>query len=143
MAPGSIFVALTALSYVLHSVMVKYSAGKIDPYTGIFIWSCGAFLVGICTLLYARLNGLSVASLSASGISFLVIAGCAIAVGSLGYLLAFQKGVDFSFATPLVNISVVMGGLVFGLLLFGEAITPMRVAGVALGALSIVLLTRA
>jgi uncharacterized membrane protein len=140
MIPGGFFIVLTAASYILHSVMVKYSAGKIDPYTGIFVWSCSAFLVGLLSLAYGRLHNIS--GISASGVCFLIIAGCAIATGSLGYLLAFQKGLDFSFATPLVNISVVMGGLLFGFLLFGEHITATRVIGVVLGAASIILLTR-
>ena len=140
MIPAGFFVFLTAVSYVLHSVMMKYASGKADPYTGIFVWSCGVFLIGLLSFCYGRFSG--EAQISLVNAPFLIVAGCAITIGSLGYLLAFQRGVEFSFATPLVNISVVAGGILFGLLLFGEHISLMRVFGAFIGAVSIVLLVR-
>ncbi len=138
--PAGAFVVLTAVTYVLHSVFVKYSSGKIDPYMALFYWSCGAFIVGVASLLFGKYTQQSFSTLPGS--AFAMAAGFVISIGSLGYLLAFQRGVDFSFATPLVNISVVIGGLVFGYLLFKDDINVMRLAGAVLGCLSIFLLTR-
>ncbi len=140
MFPAVGFVILTAVLYVLHSVVLKYSSGRVDPYTGIFMWSLGAFLVGLAALFYGRMTAQN--DFSVSGLSLSLGAGAAIATGSLGYFLAYQRHVDFSFATPFVNISVVMGGLIFGLLLFGEVLSVARIVGVVLGAFSIALLVR-
>ncbi|MEZ5814553.1 MAG: EamA family transporter [Alphaproteobacteria bacterium] len=138
--PVSAFVVLTAVTYVTHAVFVKYASGKVDPYSAVFYWSCGAFVVGFISLLFGKYTQSSFSTLPGTG--FALAAGFVIALGSLGYLLAFQRGVDFSFATPLVNISVVIGGLVFGYLLFKEDVNALRLSGVVLGCVSIFLLTR-
>ncbi|MEZ5918692.1 MAG: hypothetical protein R3D66_01810 [Alphaproteobacteria bacterium] len=116
--PAGFFVAVTAVLYVTHAVLVKYASGKIDPFSGIFCWSLGALLAGCAALAWGRGSAFAGAI---SGAGFLWVpaflmaaAGLCIGIGSLAYAMAFNKGVDFSFATPVVNISVVTGGLVFG-----------------------------
>lgn len=139
--PATAFVFFTAITYVIHSIAVKFSSGKIDPYSGIFFWSIGALIIGICSFLYGRFV-VEETNISGAGSLALLIAGALICSGSIGYLLAYQRGVDFSFAAPLVNISVVMGGLIFGYLLFKEDISMPRILGVLLGGISIFLITR-
>lgn len=146
--PGGFFVAVTAVLYVTHAVLVKYASGKIDPFSGIFCWSLGALLAGCAALAWSR-GGAFVAGITGTGAGVawgaalqMAAAGLCIGVGSLAYATAFNKGVDFSFATPVVNISVVTGGLVFGYFLFSENLSLERVAGIMLGAASIILLSR-
>lgn len=134
------FVILTAATYVLHSVSVKLSAGKIDPYTMILFWSLGGLVVGLTAYTYGKLG--NHIQFTSQGVLYSSIAGLSIAIGSLGYILAFTRNVEFSFATPLVNISVVTGGVVFGYLIFSENISPARMLGLALGIASIFLLAR-
>ena len=58
------------------------------------------------------------------------------------YLLAFVKGADFSLVVPIVNIGVMMSGVVFGALIFGEHLNIDRISGIVLGILSILLLSK-
>lgn len=139
--PPSAFVFFAAITYVGHSVSVKFSSGKIDVFSGIFFWSIGAFFVGILSLLYGRFFT-QTTNITFSGGLFLAIAGSLIAIGSMSFLLAYQRNVDYSFAAPVVNISVVTGGLILGFLLFKEDISIARITGVLLGCISIFLLTR-
>lgn len=135
------FVFLAALTYVSHSVTVKFSSGKIDVYSGIFFWSLGALFIGVASFLYGKFFA-GTTNITLSGGALLAAAGALICTGSLSFLLAYERNVEYSFAAPLVNISVVTAGLVFGLLLFKEDISVMRVAGLVLGCISIFLLTR-
>lgn len=139
--PAGFFVFLAAVMYIGHSVSVKFSSGKIDVYSGIFFWSLGAVFVGVSSFIYGKFFA-ETTSISWSGGVLLAVAGALISIGSLSFLLAYERNVDYSFAAPLVNISVVTGGLIFGLLLFKEDISMARVAGVVLGCISIFLLTR-
>lgn len=139
--PAGFFVFLAAATYVSHSVSVKFSSGKIDPYTGILFWSLGTFIIGVCTFAYAKFTA-QATEITLTGASLLTLAGAFIAAGSVSFLMAYERGAQFSFAAPAVNISVVTGGLIFGLLLFKEDISLARLAGIALGAASIFLLTR-
>ncbi|MDH5722179.1 MAG: EamA family transporter [Alphaproteobacteria bacterium] len=140
MIPANYFVFGTAALYVLHSVFVKLASGKIDPYSGIFAWCCGSLLAGIVFFLYGKIN--TETSFSVSCGAFVFFAGIFITTGTLFYLLAFHRNVDFSFATPVVNVSVVMGGLLFGMALFGEPVSMNRIIGVVLGIVSIIFLVR-
>lgn len=136
-----IFVFIAAFTYVLHSFCVKASSGKIDVLSGMFFWALGGLVVGGACLLYGKISSETI-NITPTGAGLLTLAGACIAGGTTSFLLAYKNNVDYSFAAPLVNISVVTAGLVLGWLIFKETISPARIAGVILGIASIILLTR-
>ena len=139
--PATAFVFFTAFMYTVHSVLVKTSSGKIDPYSGIFFWSLGAFVIGSFVFLYGKYFT-NETVITAPGIGFMLGAGAVICAGSIGYLLAYERGIELGFAAPVVNISVVTGGLVLGILLFKEGVSLERILGVLFGGVAIFLITK-
>ena len=139
--PATAFVFFTAFMYTLHSVLVKTSSGRVDPYSGMFFWSLGAFIIGTAAFLYGKYV-VQATDINFSGAAILIVAGAVICAGSIGYLLAYERGVELSFAAPVVNISVVMGGMIVGMLLFKEGVSLERIIGVLLGGTAIYLITK-
>lgn len=134
------FIFLGAVTYVAHSVLIKFASGKIDPYLGMLCYALGTVIIAIPALIGWKFYGTS--EFSMRGIASFLAAGSLLVVGTSAIFLAFDRGVPFSIGTPVVNISVVMGGIIFGYFLFGENISLMRLLGVCFGIVSIILLTR-
>ncbi len=130
----------TAFCFATNALLMKLAGGKIDPLSGVFFWALGALVAGVS--FFAWQKTVSQSFILTQGAVFVFAAGFLMALGTAAYITAFYRGADFSFVTPIVNITVVMTGITLGYAVFGEHFSVYRVLGLCLGVVSIFLLAR-
>jgi len=135
-----LLVLFTSLCFSLNAFCIKLAGGKVDPFWGIFFWASGAFITALLVLASQKFANWQ--NSMPQGLIFNVCSGVLITGGMMSYLWVFQRKVDFSFATPVINIGVVLTSVLLGYFVFHENLSMMRLAGIFCGILAILLISK-
>ncbi len=132
---------LAALFLGLYNFFIKLSAGHIHEIAGAVILQVVAFLVGGAALIWLKLTGASL-EVSSRGILFAVLAGISVGLAEITAFYGFSKGVSASVGIPIMVGGTVLVGVILGLLVLREQLSPLQGLGVLLLLAGIVLVSR-
>ncbi|MFA5360217.1 MAG: hypothetical protein WC349_04655 [Patescibacteria group bacterium] len=134
-----LFLGLTVLAWASYDVCYKFLGNEMNYFLALLIISIGQLLIAIPFLLYAFYSGNFNSSVKGYYISGLM--GVLLAAGTIFFFYTFKYGAPLSVAMPVYGIGSLMIGVLAGVFIFHETISPTILAGLVLGAVSIVLLT--
>lgn len=132
---------LAALFLGLYNFFIKLSAGHIHEIAGAVILQVVAFLVGGAALVWLKLTGAPL-EMSSRGILYAVLAGVAVGLAEITAFYGFSKGISASVGIPIMVGGTVLVGVVLGLLVLREQLSPLQGLGVLLLLAGIVLVSR-
>jgi len=134
-----LFLGLAILAWTSYDVFLKLLGNEMNYFLALFIVSLGQILVAIPFLV----NALSHGGLSSStkGYYISILMGVLLGSGTLFFFYTFKYGAPLSVAMPVYGIGSLIVGALAGVFLFNEILSPTVIAGMILGAISIVLLT--
>jgi transporter family protein len=132
-------IAIAAVLYGLHNVFTRAAGPRIDETLGALLLEGFAALIILGFTLYKRWQG-GLGLVTREGVLWSLAAGLCVGLGTLAFFALFSRGGELSVAGP----SVLVGGSLFmvlgGILLFGEAVSALRLLGIVLGLISLFLL---
>jgi len=134
-----LFLILTILAWTFYDVLFKFLGNEINYFLALFIISLGQLLVAIPFLVYAFYAG--ELNFSARGYYISGLMGVLLAAGTIFFFYTFKHGAPLSVAMPVYGIGSLIVGVLAGVFIFKETISPTILAGLVLGTISIVLLT--
>jgi transporter family protein len=132
---------LAALFLGLYNFFIKLSAGHIHEIAGAVILQVVAFLVGGAALVWLKLTGAPL-EVSSRGILFAVLAGVSVGLAEITAFYGFSKGTSASVGIPIMVGGTVLVGVMLGLLVLREQLSPLQGLGVFLLLAGIVLVSR-
>jgi transporter family protein len=121
---------LTACVWGVVPILEKVSLGKVTPYVGLF-YRCIGVMLGMILLGAFLVKPQEFKSIDAKSLFFLIAAGfLANFVGQLLFFHGLKSGNISSFV-PIAG-SFPMVSFILGVVLLGEAVTPIKVGGVVM-----------
>lgn len=122
-------------------VMYQTLAKALPKGASIFLVNAYIAAVGLVIMLVLHLFTQSDKSLqlSAKGLWLALAMGALIAFGNFGIIKAYSYGAPQSIFTPLFYISLIVYGILFGLVIWHEKLQLIQVAGILLATLGIFL----
>lgn len=133
-------IALAIAGSVLYNVFQKAIAPSVDPRGSLLITYAVALALTAATLLaHPARGGLAAALRQANWASFAL--GGAIVVLELGFLLAFRSGWNISMAALASQSATVLLLVPIGLLAFHERLSAANIAGMAVCAVGLALMS--
>ena len=121
---------LTACVWGVVPILEKVSIGKVTPYVGLF-YRCIGVMLGMILLGAFLVKPQEFKSIDAKSLFFLIAAGfLANFVGQLLFFHGLKSGNISSFV-PIAG-SFPMVSFILGVVLLGEAVTPIKVGGVVM-----------
>lgn len=131
-----------ALLYGLHNVFTKFASGKISDHFGAFVLEATAAILILGYLIVLRYSGDHPIHFTKSGLTFSILAGASVAIGSILYFVIFRLGGNLSVAGPLILVGGVLVMTIVGIGMLGERLSLIHFLGLAFGFISLFLLTR-
>ena len=131
-----------ALLYGLHNIFTKLASGKISDQFGAFLLEATASILILVYLVFLTLSGSRPISYTKEGILFSALAGASVAVGSILYFFIFRLGGNLSVAGPLILVGGVLVMVAAGIVIFHDQISLQNEIGIALGIISLYLLSK-
>lgn len=136
-----ILAILSGLLFAGSNAITKAFQPKLPSALGMFIFSAGVFLTSAFLALFIR---------SAAGApkftwppSYLALtSGFVWAFAQFLLIVAFAKHAPISIAIPIVVGGIAVGGVLTGLLFFGETLSLMRIIGIVTVLIGTVILSR-
>ena len=134
-----LFLGLTILAWTTNDILFKFLGKEMNYFLALFIMSLAQLLVAVPLLIYALNSGGLNSSVRGYYISGLM--GVLLAAGTIFFFYTFKFGASLSIAMPIYGICSLMIGALAGVFIFKETLSPMVLAGLILGTISIILLT--
>jgi len=134
-----LFLGLAIIAWTTYDVCYKFLGNDINYFLALFIIALGQLLVAIPFLIYAFSTG--GLNYSSRGYYISALMGVLLAAGTIFFFYTFKLGAPLSVAMPVYGIGSIIVGALAGVFIFKEAVSPTVLAGMILGAISIVLLT--
>ncbi len=127
----------------MYNVAVKVAGESVNPYIFVFILTAVALIGHSIVLAVNKIffNQELELSISAAGFGWAFMAGIGIILIELFYFLAVREG-GLTISNAFWTVASLVIVIFIGLLFFNEAINATKAFGLALGALSLYLLTR-
>ncbi len=125
-----IYALLTALFYVGLDFCVKRAAGKIDDFWGMLIINAVAVIPALVGFLILKMSR-SELLVTREGITWSILAGISIGLGSVTLIKMFSSGANLSIGSPLVRIGTVVGVVIVGMFFLRETLSVKQIFGLA------------
>ena len=132
---------LAAVGFGFYNFFVGKSGGKISPFLATVLLSTAAATVAGLIVIVQKLLGAKI-EITSPGIKFAVLAGLAAGVAEIFYFFAFTKNANVSVVLPIVFTITVVTGVLLGIFLNHEPITPFKIVGIALALAALFLLSK-
>lgn len=127
----AIAVAAAALLYALFGAFNSRAGGRIDPALSSAIFNGVAALLSLAVFLLLKYaSHASVLPTRASGAAWSVAAGVAVGVFSILLIAIYGRGGQLAWVFPTIYGGAIALAFVIGWLVFRDAVSPLRVAGV-------------
>jgi len=120
-----------AVLYGLHQIFTKLASEHISDGLGGFVVEGSAALTILVYLAWLKFGGHWNQTSSAPGVWYSVLTGICVGVGTILFLLLFQKGGPLS-AVPMVLAGGAAIMAVAGVMFFKEPLSVARVAGIVM-----------
>ena len=134
-----LFLGLATLVWAANDIFFKLIGNQINYFLALFIAAVSQVIIVTPFLIYVMSTGGLNHSIRGYGISALI--GLLLGSGTIFFFYAFKYGAPLSVAMPVEGIGLILAGALAGVFLFNETLSPTVIAGMILGAISIVLLT--
>lgn len=139
MAPWFWYAVGAAVLYGLHQVFTKLAAERIGDGLGGFVVEASAALTIALYLAWLWVSGRWDQKASAGGVTYSLLTGLCVGVGTLLFFLLFQKGGPLS-AVPMVLAGGAALMALTGILFFKERASWQHVLGIVLSIIGLFLL---
>ncbi|MBI2063117.1 MAG: hypothetical protein HYT61_02645 [Candidatus Yanofskybacteria bacterium] len=127
----TVLIILVAILNGMFSIFVSRASGKIDANLSPSIFNSLGAIVPLSVYLFLRITKpLEIAATKTSGIMFSVLAGISIALFSILLLKTFSRGINLSYAFPIIYGGTVVVSTLGGLILFKEHVSLLQGAGI-------------
>jgi drug/metabolite transporter (DMT)-like permease len=133
-----LFLILSIVVWGSYDVFFKVT-GQKNPFLALLFIAVFQVIVALPLVLYFR-NEYGT-SAPAKEYALWALMGVLLALGTVFFFYTFKYGANASIAIPAYGIGTLLIGTVAGLLFFKEPFSPQLGAGLALGVVSIILLT--
>jgi transporter family protein len=138
--PLIVLIVLEIVVYSLFATFASRASGKIDPSAGSAIFNGVGAVIPLLIYAYLRATGRSGPVVSTpSGLVYSLLAGVAVAALSVLFITIFQRG-GLAYVTPLVYGGTVVLSSLIGVVLFGERVSLLQGAGIAVAAGGLVMI---
>ncbi len=138
---NGLFSAVIAAVCLAGYLVLNKKAG-VDPTIGTAVVRAAGFATAILILaMFAVREGISLSSISHSGLLYVVAAGVLIAVGDLFMFRAFTSGLPVSVAGPVISGGAVVFAALGGIFLLGETVTFTKILGIGAATIAAILLS--
>ncbi len=129
---------LTAVFFGLYNVCVRLAAGRIGDAQGSAVLEGSAFVGLLLIVLFHR--GSPAIETTPAGLTYSILGGACIAVGTVVYFAAFRLQPDMTLVGPVVWLGCFIVMAILGFTVFKEPLTLKRSAGILLSLAGIYLL---
>lgn len=136
-----IFGVLSAIALGLYFVFIKISSSQIHPIVGAFVLQIVAALLGLLAYGVLKFGTTEKIIVSSQGLMWAILAGIAVGAAEILIFFMFKAGGNLSIGTPLVNVIGISLAAMIGILILGESITPLKIAGIILALIGITILS--
>lgn len=130
-----------AASYGIYNFFTRLAGVQVSPAIGLISIGVTNVVMGVIAASMLRLTGHALTS-SPQGIAFAVGAGVFAGIAELAYLRMFASGAELGTGVTIVVGGTIFVGAILGFLFLREAVTPTKLAGIALAILAIFLLSK-
>ena len=132
-----LFAVFTPLFFAAYQALSK----TLPKGTSVFLVNAYASLIGAVIMLTLHLLTSSNKSLALNGrtIPLAIAIGALISFGNYGIIKAYSLGAPQSLFTPIFYIALILYGVAFGILFFGEKLNPLQAVGMLLGIAGLVM----
>lgn len=136
-----ILAVLSALLYSLSNAITKMFQPKLSTGLGMFIFSTGVFLASALIAIGMKSGGIT-PKFSLPPAYLAIISGIVWAFAQLLLIVTFSKDAPISIAVPIIVGGIAVGGVLTGLVFFGETLSFMRIIGIVTVLIGTVILSR-
>jgi transporter family protein len=130
----------TAVTFGLYNFFIKLGAGRIDEVLGALVLQAVALLAGGGFAVALRLQGRGFA-VTRAGLGYAALAGVAVGLAEILSFSVFSRGAPASLGTPVIMGGSVVCTALLGLVLLRETPSVVQLAGIALVAAGIALVS--
>lgn len=134
-----LFLGLATFVWAANDIFFKVIGNQINYFLALLVAAVSQVIIVIPFVIYAMSTGQLNHSIKGYGISVLI--GLLLGSGTIFFFYAFKYGAPLSVAMPVYGIGSLIIGVLAGVFIFHETISPTILAGLVLGTISIVLLT--
>jgi drug/metabolite transporter (DMT)-like permease len=140
--PWIFFSILSALAYFAHDLVLKQVSSKVDSVLASTILNLSAFSSLFLYSIFVQANTWRKFPWVSIESGLIFGAGICLAMASVFFVNIFSNGGYLSLAIPLVYVLIIFLGVLFGIILYKEALNLWQYLGVLLIMVGIVLITR-
>ena len=126
--------------FAIYNAFLKLSSSHLHALVGSISLSIASALVSLALIFIFKSSGQEI-TITSKGIKLAAVAGVFSAFGGLLYFIMYQKKTPISLGLPLLSISTILFSIIIGLIFFGEKLTLIKLAGLALAIVSIFILS--
>lgn len=135
-----ILAILSALLYSLSNAITKVFQPKLSSGVGIFIFSIGVFFSSTLIALFFKFG--TAPKFSWQPAYLALASGFVWAFAQLFFIVTIGKNAPISAAIPVVVGGIAVGGVLAGLMFFGETLSIMRIVGIMTVLIGTIILSR-
>jgi len=134
-----LFLGLTVLAWGINDVFFKVLGNSMNYFLAVLIMGALQVIMFVPFIIYVYYSG--ELNYTIKGFFISALMGILLGLGTIFFFYAFKYGAPLSVAMPVYGIGSLIIGVLAGVFIFHETISPTILAGLVLGAVSIVLLT--
>ena len=135
------YAVVAAILYGAHQIFTKLASDRIGDGLGGFVVETTAAVIILLYLVYLRYSGRWNQTASMPGITYSILTGVCVGVGTIFFFLLFQRGGPLSAVPAILAVGAALMALV-GILFFKETASPLRLLGVTLSIAGLLFLRR-
>ena len=134
-----IFLLLTTVSWAVYDLFFKAIDNNMNFFLALLIIGIFQVILALPFVVYDSYNG--TLEYTAKGQIVSAIMGILLGLGTIFFFYAFKYGANVSVAIPFYGVGALLIGVLGGVLIFKETISPKLAIGFVFGIMSIILLS--
>ncbi len=131
---------LAAIFYGLHNIFTKLAAGKLSDSLGALLLESTAVICILAFYIYLSITGKKLTDATLQGITFSILAGICVGIGTILYFFIFRSKGELSIAGPIILSGGILIMAIAGLSFFREPFTLQKFLGIILSITGLILL---
>jgi drug/metabolite transporter (DMT)-like permease len=135
------FVLLTTFFFGFFNIFIRAAGPKIGGVLGPLLLEGFAAVLLLVFFIWRKING-SPETLTLPGVAYSLAAGFCAAAGSIGFFIVFSRGGMLTAVGSFVLVGSALLTILGGFILFKEPMNLYRIVGIALGLMSLYLLSK-
>ena len=134
-----LFLGFAIIAWGAYDIFFKVLGSSMNYFLALFIIGLLQAVIALPFIIYSYYTeGLSYTN---KGFYISALMGVLLGAGTIFFFYTFKSGAPLSVAMSAYGVGSILIGALAGVLFFKEALTPMILAGMVFGAISIILMT--